>query len=104
MTTDIILHHIRQLGWTVSIHNVNRTVEMHAVHLAGKRTPQIARCNDGEIAFRMTVGRLFWPSAQRAVSLSGRRSLGKSMQLQHVEARVCGENLRQKDIEKSEVD
>jgi len=48
MTTDIILGHIRQMGWIVTIHKVNRTVEMHAIDLAGKRDPQIARCNDGD--------------------------------------------------------
>jgi len=48
MTTDIILDRIRQLGWTVSVHKVNQTVGMHAVHLAGEHDPQIARCNNGD--------------------------------------------------------
>jgi hypothetical protein len=48
MTTDIILNHIRQLGWTVSIQKVNGTVEMHAVHAAGEQAPEVARCNDGD--------------------------------------------------------
>jgi hypothetical protein len=31
MPTNAILNHIRRLGYIVSIHRVNDTVEMHAV-------------------------------------------------------------------------
>jgi hypothetical protein len=46
--TQSILNHIRRLGYAVSIHRVNATIEMHAVKLAGSEAPQIARCNDGD--------------------------------------------------------
>ena len=48
MPTDSILNHIRRLGYAVSTHRVNGTVEMHAVKLDGSEAPQIARCDDGD--------------------------------------------------------
>jgi len=47
-TIDILLFQTRSLGWIVKTFRVNGTVEMHAVHLACERDPQIARCNDGD--------------------------------------------------------
>jgi len=46
--TDSILSQIRALGYVVKVFKINGTVEMHAVHLACEREPQIARCNDGD--------------------------------------------------------
>jgi hypothetical protein len=48
MPTHSILNHIRRLGYTISIHRVNGTVEMHAVKLDGSEGPQIARCDDSD--------------------------------------------------------
>ena len=45
--TESILSQIRSAGYVVKVFKINGTVEMHAVHLAGKHEPQIARCNDG---------------------------------------------------------
>ena len=45
---DALLSQIKRLGWTVSIHRVNGTIEMHAIPLDGESDPQIARCNDGD--------------------------------------------------------
>lgn len=39
---------MQSLGWIVKMFRANGTVEMHAVHLAGKHELQIARCNDGD--------------------------------------------------------
>jgi hypothetical protein len=47
-TTNALLSQMRSLGWIVKTFRVNGTVEMHAVHLACKKKPQIARCNDGD--------------------------------------------------------
>ena len=46
--TDSILSQIRGMGYVVKVFKINGTVEMHAVHLACEREPQIARCNDGD--------------------------------------------------------
>ena len=46
--TDTILAQIRSLGWIGKTFRVDDTVEMHAVQLACKCEPQIARCNDGD--------------------------------------------------------
>jgi hypothetical protein len=46
--TRPILTQLRQLGWHVSIHRVNGTIELHAVKLDGTAEPQIARCEDGD--------------------------------------------------------
>jgi hypothetical protein len=48
MTTGIILDQIERLGWILSFHRVNGTVEMHAVKRDGSADPQSARCNDGD--------------------------------------------------------
>jgi hypothetical protein len=45
---DAILNHIRSLGYTISIHRVNGTIELHAIKLDGTAEPQIARCADGD--------------------------------------------------------
>jgi len=37
MPTDSILSYIRRLGYVVSIHRVNGTVEMHAVNWAAPK-------------------------------------------------------------------
>jgi hypothetical protein len=47
-TSAAILTQIRSLGWIVKTFRVNGTVELHAVQLACKKKPQIARCNDGD--------------------------------------------------------
>jgi hypothetical protein len=44
---DSILAQIRGMGYIVKVFKINGSVEMHAVHLACEREPQIARCNDG---------------------------------------------------------
>jgi hypothetical protein len=48
VSTQSILKHIERLGYAVSTHRVNGTVEMHAVKLDGSEAPQIARCDDGD--------------------------------------------------------
>ncbi len=45
---EAIIAQIRSLGWIVKTFRLNDTVEMHAVDLACKKKPQIARCNDGD--------------------------------------------------------
>jgi len=45
---ESILAQIRSAGYIVKVFEINGTLEMHAVDLAGEHEPQIARCNDGE--------------------------------------------------------
>lgn len=47
-TTTAILHRLRTLGWSVSTHRVNGTIEHRAVKLDGSAEPQVSRCNDGD--------------------------------------------------------
>ncbi len=47
-TTTAILDHLRRLGWHITTHRVNETIELHAIRLDGSQLPQVARCNDGE--------------------------------------------------------
>jgi hypothetical protein len=47
-TTTAILDHLRRLGWHITTHRVNETIELHAIRLDGSELPQVARCNDGE--------------------------------------------------------
>jgi hypothetical protein len=47
-TTRIIFNRIKELGWHVTSHYVNGTVEFHAVKLDCSQSPQVARCNDGD--------------------------------------------------------
>jgi hypothetical protein len=49
-TSEIIIHQLRRLGWHVTRHYVDDTVELHAIKLDGSAEPQIARCNDGDDA------------------------------------------------------
>lgn len=42
--TEILLGHIRQAGYAVSVHHMSEYVELHAVHLSGDHIPHIARC------------------------------------------------------------
>ena len=46
--TAVILNHLELLGWAVSVHRVNGTVEMHAVLQRNPDTYHVARCNDGD--------------------------------------------------------
>ncbi|MGA2583180.1 MAG: hypothetical protein ABSG31_07880 [Tepidisphaeraceae bacterium] len=46
--TAPILTQLRQLGWHISVHRVNGTIELHAVKLDGTADPLIARCDDGD--------------------------------------------------------
>jgi len=46
--TESILAQIRSAGYIVKVFKINGTVEIHAVHMAGRRESQIARCNDGD--------------------------------------------------------
>lgn len=48
MPIKSILNHIRRLGYHVSVHRVNGTVEMLAVKFFASEAPQIARCDDGD--------------------------------------------------------
>ena len=48
MSATAILSHLRGIGYAVSIHRVNGTMEMHAFKLDGSTDPQIARCADGD--------------------------------------------------------
>jgi hypothetical protein len=48
LPTAAILTQIRSFGWIVKTFRVNGTVEMHAVQLACRKKPEIARCNDGD--------------------------------------------------------
>jgi hypothetical protein len=48
MTIGIILDQIERLGWILSFHRVNGTIEMHAIMRDGSADPQSARCNDGD--------------------------------------------------------
>ncbi len=43
-----ILNQIHALGYAVSVHRLNGTVEMHAVLLRDPDVFHVARCNDGE--------------------------------------------------------
>jgi hypothetical protein len=56
--TESILVQIRSMGYVVKVFKVNSTVEMHAVHLAGERDAQIARCNDGDTGRMRNIARL----------------------------------------------
>ena len=47
-TTRIILGQLVQLGWHITKHRVNGTIELHAIKLDCSEEPQIARCNDGD--------------------------------------------------------
>ena len=47
-TTPIILSQLRQLGWLISTHRVNGTIELHAILRHDPDPVHIARCNDGE--------------------------------------------------------
>jgi hypothetical protein len=47
-TTEIIIDTLHRLGWHVTTHRVNGTVELHAIMLDGTAAPQVARCNDGD--------------------------------------------------------
>jgi hypothetical protein len=46
--TSSILNHIRSLGYAVSAHMVNGTVELHTVKLDCSVPPQVARVADGD--------------------------------------------------------
>lgn len=48
MSATAILSHLWGIGYAISVHRVNGTVEMHAVKLGGSTDPQIARCADGD--------------------------------------------------------
>ena len=48
MNADVILNHVRSLGFIIKEFRINGTVEYHAVPLKGDADPQVARCNDGE--------------------------------------------------------
>ena len=46
--TAVLLNHLERLGWAVSVHRVNGTVEMHAVLQSSPDTFHVARCDDGD--------------------------------------------------------
>jgi hypothetical protein len=46
--TSAILDHLRDLGWLISTHRVNGTIEYHAILARDPDEYQIARCNDGD--------------------------------------------------------
>jgi hypothetical protein len=48
MRTPALLQQIRNLGYTISTHCINGTIELHAVKLDCTEAPQIARCNEGD--------------------------------------------------------
>jgi hypothetical protein len=48
VNSRVILNHLRKLGWHVTTHRVNGTVELHAIRLDASADPQVARCNDGD--------------------------------------------------------
>ena len=47
-TTDVILRHVRRLGYHVTEHAVNGVIEMHAAKLPEGEPAHVARCNDGD--------------------------------------------------------
>ena len=48
MSTEPILHQIRSLGYAVSVHRINDTIEMHAVRLSDPSEQHLARSVDGD--------------------------------------------------------
>ena len=48
LPTSAILNHLRRLGWRISTHKVNGTIEYHAIFACDPDKFQIARCNDGD--------------------------------------------------------